>query len=102
MAEYVKGVGRSEDDTSAQPKFESSHMGVDDMDEAPSQQAAEPKQEAADGGKYGAWVTAEGDDGAADGDADMAEAEEDAKEEDEPLHEKAIGRGQCILQFLQT
>ncbi len=102
MAEYVKGVGRSGDDTSAQPKFESSHMGVDDMDEAPPQEAAEPKQEAVDGGKFGAWVAAGGDDGAADGDAHMGEAEEDGKEEDEPLHEKAIGRGQYVLQFVQT
>ena len=61
MAEYVKGVGRIEDESSAQPKAESSYMGVDDMDEAPAQPSAELKQEASGAGKFGAWVSAEGD-----------------------------------------
>ena len=97
MAEYVKGVGRSEDDSSAQPKAESSYMGVDDADEAPAQPAAEAKHEAAGAGKFGAWVSAEGDEADADEDADMADAEEEQEvDKDEALiHEKAIGRGQA-------
>ena len=97
MAEYVKGVGRSEEDSSAQPKAESSYMGVDDADEAPAQPAAEPKQEAPGAGKFGAWVPAEGDGADADGDADMADAEEEEQEADKDealIHEKAIGKGQ--------
>ena len=99
MAEYVKGVGRSEEDNLAQPKAESSYMGVDDADEAPAQPAAEPKQEAPGAGKFGAWVSAEGD-GADDAeDADMADAEEEEKDEDDALiHEKAIGKGQSFLE----
>ena len=98
MAEYVKGVGRIEEDSLAQPKAESSYMGVDDMDEAPSQPAAELKQEAPGAGKFGAWVSAEGD-GADDAeDADMAEAKEEEKDEDDALiHEKAIGKGEYTL-----
>lgn len=102
MAEYVKGVGLSEENGSAQPKAESSYMGVDDADEAPAQPAAEPKQEAPGAGKFGAWVSAEGDGAESDGDADMADAEEEQEvDKDEALiHEKAIGRGQYPLQSL--
>ena len=103
MAEYVKGVGRSEEDSSAQPKAESSHMGVDDADDAPAQPAAAPKQEAAGAGKFGAWVSAEGDEADADVDAGMADAEEEEeeKDKDEPLiHEKPIGRGQSTSEMV--
>ena len=68
-------------------------MGVDDMEEAQaSQAAAEPKQEAKDGARFGAWV--EGDGANADKDADMEEGEEAEEDPDEALiHEKAIGKG---------
>ena len=77
-----------------QVKQETSYMGVDDVDEAQaSKSAAEPKQEAKDSGRYGAWV--EGDGANADKDADMEEGEEEEEEDkDEALiHEKAIGKG---------
>ena len=68
-------------------------MGVDDIDEAQASQAtAEPKQEAKDGARFGAWV--EGDGANADKDADMEEGEEEEEDKDEALiHEKAIGKG---------
>lgn len=98
MAEYVKGVGRSEEDSSAQPKVESSYMGVDDADEAPAQPAAEPAKEAPGAGKFGAWVSAEGDSAEDAGDADMADAEGEERDEDDALiHEKAIGKGEPNL-----
>lgn len=94
MAEYVKGIGRSEGDDSAQAKVDSSYMGVDDMDETPAgTSTVEPKREAASDAKFGAWVSGDGAD--ADVDADMADAEdEEEKDKDEPIiHEKAIGKG---------
>ena len=71
-------------------------MGVDDMDEAQaSEAAAEPKQEAKDGARFGAWVDGDGAD--ADMDADMEEGEEEAEDKDEVLiHEKAIGKGMIL------
>ena len=72
-------------------------MGVDDMDEAQaSESAAEPKLEASDGAKFGAWV--EGDGTNADKDANMEEGEEEEEDKDEALiHEKAIGKGRSQL-----
>lgn len=100
MAEYVKGVGKAEDE-SAQAKVESSYMGVDDEEEAPTESAAAPKQEGTGGTKFGAWVSGDGAD--ADKDADMAEAEEDEKDKDEPIiHEKAIGRGELVFLVLSS
>ena len=76
-----------------QVKQETSYMGVDDGDEAQaSEPAAQPKQEAKDDAKFGAWV--EGDGTNADKDADMAEGKEEEEDEDDVLiHEKAIGKG---------